>query len=81
MDCSSYFQYNVVLKWEQPRGEMVAYRSFSPFVPLLRSRDMPAVQLWAVWAILHVCTKNGIPSSFLFYVCVVIETLNFLIIF
>lgn len=51
--------YQVVLKWEQPNGEMVAYRSFSPFVPLLRSRDMPAVQLWAVWAILHVCTKNA----------------------
>lgn len=51
--------YSVVLKWEQPSGEMVAYRSFSPFVPLLRSSDMPAVQLWAVWAILHVCTKNA----------------------
>lgn len=38
---------------------MVAYRSFNPFIPLLRAADMPAVQLWAVWAILHVCTKNG----------------------
>ncbi|KAH3898226.1 protein zyg-11 homolog B-like [Dreissena polymorpha] len=51
--------YNVVLKWEQPNVEMVAYRSFNPFIPLLQSSEMPAVQLWAVWAILHVCTKNA----------------------
>ena len=37
---------------------MVAYRSFSPFFPLL-SHFEHEVQLWAVWAILHVCTKNG----------------------
>ncbi|XP_069126204.1 protein zyg-11 homolog B-like [Argopecten irradians] len=49
----------VVLKWEQPKGEMVAYRSFKPFFPLLRCYSVPTVQLWAVWAIQHVCTKNG----------------------
>ncbi|XP_021353883.1 protein zyg-11 homolog B-like [Mizuhopecten yessoensis] len=49
----------VVLKWEQPKGEMVAYRSFKPFFPLLRCFSVPTVQLWAVWAIQHVCTKNG----------------------
>ncbi|ESP03618.1 hypothetical protein LOTGIDRAFT_137121 [Lottia gigantea] len=48
----------VVLNWEQPKGEMVAYRSFSPFFPLLECHDLPSVQLWAVWAINHVCTKN-----------------------
>ncbi|XP_055956533.1 protein zyg-11 homolog B isoform X1 [Patella vulgata] len=48
----------VVLNWEQPQGEMVAYRSFSPFFPLLICYDLPSVQLWAVWAINHVCTKN-----------------------
>ena len=37
---------------------MVAYRSFSPFFPLL-SHYEHEVQLWACWAILHVCTKNG----------------------
>ena len=36
-------------------------RSFKPFFPLLNCHDAPAVQLWAVWAILHVCTKNGKP--------------------
>ncbi|XP_025110002.1 protein zyg-11 homolog B-like [Pomacea canaliculata] len=49
----------VVAGWEQPQGEMVAYRSFSPFFPLLDCFDTPSVQLWAVWAIQHVCTKNG----------------------
>lgn len=34
-------------------------RSFSPFFPLLEQPDAPEVQLWALWAILHVCTKNG----------------------
>nr|KAG5711819.1 hypothetical protein BaRGS_023583 [Batillaria attramentaria] len=49
----------VVMEWEQPQSEMVAYRSFSPFFPLLDCFDTPSVQLWAVWAIQHVCTKNG----------------------
>lgn len=49
----------VVMEWEQPQSEMVAYRSFSPFFPLLDCFDTPPVQLWAVWAIQHVCTKNG----------------------
>ncbi|KAL8572518.1 hypothetical protein ACOMHN_019557 [Nucella lapillus] len=49
----------VVLAWEQPQGEMVAYRSFSPFFPLLDCFDTPSVQLWALWAIQHVCTRNG----------------------
>lgn len=50
---------NVVMKWEQPQTEMVAYRSFRPFFPLLQCYEAPAVQLWACWAIQHVCTKNG----------------------
>ncbi|BFY99650.1 hypothetical protein BsWGS_02689 [Bradybaena similaris] len=48
----------VVASWDQPKAEMVAYRSFSPFFPLLQSHDTP-IQLWAVWAIHHVCSKNG----------------------
>ncbi|XP_052825514.1 protein zyg-11 homolog B [Octopus bimaculoides] len=50
---------DVVLKWEQPQGEMVAYRCFKPFFPLLQCYEAPPVQLWACWAIQHVCTKNG----------------------
>lgn len=46
-----------VTNWQTPQGEMVAYRSFQPFFPLLRCSAYP-VQLWAVWAIHHVCTKN-----------------------
>ncbi|XP_071119076.1 protein zyg-11 homolog B-like [Haliotis cracherodii] len=49
----------VVRRWQQPQSEMVAYRSFNPFFPLLDCHDAPSVQLWAVWAINHVCTKNG----------------------
>ncbi|XP_018322047.1 protein zyg-11 homolog B-like isoform X2 [Agrilus planipennis] len=48
----------VVSNWKVPENEMVAYRSFRPFFPLL-IKDMDyRVQLWAVWAIRHVCTKN-----------------------
>ncbi|XP_008201802.1 protein zyg-11 homolog B isoform X1 [Nasonia vitripennis] len=47
-----------VTNWQTPQGEMVAYRSFQPFFPLLRCSDAYPVQLWAVWAIHHVCTKN-----------------------
>ena len=48
----------IVLSWKQPEIEMVAYRSFNPFLPLLRCHESPKVQLWAVWAINHVCSKN-----------------------
>lgn len=47
-----------VTNWKTPQSEMVAYRSFHPFFPLLECEDVYAVQLWAVWAIHHVCTKN-----------------------
>ena len=49
---------HVVLGWKTPEAEMVAYRSFVPFLPLLSCFDAPAVQLWAIWAIHHVCSKN-----------------------
>jgi len=48
----------VVSGWTHPNEEMVAYRSFKPFFPLLQPGQEEAVQLWAVWAIHHVCTKN-----------------------
>ncbi|KAK2191886.1 hypothetical protein NP493_43g02052 [Ridgeia piscesae] len=48
-----------VKRWDQPQGEMVAYRSFSPFFPLLEQFETPEVQLWAIWAMQHVCMKNG----------------------
>ena len=41
------------------RSSYCFFRTFTPFFPLLNCMDSPAVQLWAVWAILHVCTKNS----------------------
>ena len=34
------------------------FRSFNPFVPLLHC-SMPAVQMWALWGMHHVCSRNG----------------------
>jgi len=50
--------WDIVSGWTYPEEEMVAYRSFKPFFPLLEPLQEEAVQLWAVWAIHHVCTKN-----------------------
>merc|ERR1719193_1549766 len=50
--------WSVVSAWKLPEEEMVAYRSFKPFFPLLDDKQDESVQLWAVWAIHHVCTKN-----------------------
>ncbi len=45
-------------QWKSPKDEMVAYRSFRPFIPLLETGGNFAVQLWAIWAIHQVCSKN-----------------------
>ena len=47
------------MEWNSPDSEMVAYRSFSPFFHLILCYEAPQVQLWALWAIQHVCSKNG----------------------
>ncbi|XP_016122551.1 protein zyg-11 homolog isoform X2 [Sinocyclocheilus grahami] len=51
--------HSVILKWPMPECEMVAYRSFNPFFPLLECFQTPGVQLWAAWAMQHVCSKNA----------------------
>uniref|UniRef100_A0A8C2FDU5 Zyg-11 homolog (C. elegans) n=1 Tax=Cyprinus carpio TaxID=7962 RepID=A0A8C2FDU5_CYPCA len=51
--------HSVILKWPAPECEMVAYRSFNPFFPLLKCFQTPGVQLWAAWAMQHVCSKNA----------------------
>ncbi|KAM6305543.1 protein zyg-11 homolog B [Aegotheles albertisi] len=51
--------YSAILNWPTPECEMVAYRSFNPFFPLLGCFMTPGVQLWAVWAMQHVCSKNS----------------------
>ncbi|EFA05616.1 protein zyg-11 homolog isoform X1 [Tribolium castaneum] len=61
---------NAVSQWKVPDSEMVAYRSFRPFFSLLRIEMDYQVQLWAVWAIHHVCTKN--PKRY----CVMLQDEN-----
>ncbi|XP_048208073.1 protein zyg-11 homolog A [Perognathus longimembris pacificus] len=41
---------------------LVTYRSFRAFFPLLGNFSQPEVQLWALWALYHVCSKN--PSKY-----------------
>ncbi|XP_011539783.1 protein zyg-11 homolog A isoform X2 [Homo sapiens] len=41
---------------------LVTYRSFKTFFPLLGNFSQPEVQLWALWAMYHVCSKN--PSKY-----------------
>lgn len=55
---------SAIMQWKVPDSEMVAYRSFRPFFPLLGLEMDRQVQLWAVWAIHHVCTKNRKLYSF-----------------
>ncbi|CAD5115300.1 DgyrCDS4290 [Dimorphilus gyrociliatus] len=48
-----------VESWPEQETEVVAYRSFKPFIPLLRNSEFYGVQLWALWAIEHVCKLNS----------------------
>ncbi|KAM6217042.1 protein zyg-11 homolog A [Rhynchocyon petersi] len=41
---------------------LVTYRSFKAFFPLLGNFSQPEVQLWALWAMYHVCSIN--PSKY-----------------
>ncbi|KAA8587399.1 hypothetical protein FQN60_016261 [Etheostoma spectabile] len=47
-----------IMTWTQLEREMVSYRSFRPFCPLLQTLQPSGVQLWAVWAIHLVCSQN-----------------------
>ncbi|XP_067330887.1 protein zyg-11 homolog isoform X2 [Channa argus] len=47
-----------IITWTQLEREMVSYRSFRPFCPLLQTSLPSGVQLWAVWAICLVCNQN-----------------------
>ncbi|XP_021103584.1 protein zyg-11 homolog A isoform X9 [Heterocephalus glaber] len=54
-----------IQKWPSSRCKMsalVTYRSFKTFFPLLGNFSQPAAQLWALWAVYHVCSKN--PSVY-----------------
>ncbi|XP_030630419.1 protein zyg-11 homolog [Chanos chanos] len=48
-----------ILTWSPPEREMVSYRTFQPFYPLLQSSQPPGVQLWSVWAMRLVCSQSA----------------------
>ncbi|XP_028404697.1 protein zyg-11 homolog [Dendronephthya gigantea] len=48
---------SAVNRWKHVETVMVGYRTFKSFVPLLNS-SFPDVQLWAIWAIHHVCSQK-----------------------
>nr|XP_040026540.1 protein zyg-11 homolog isoform X4 [Gasterosteus aculeatus aculeatus] len=48
-----------IMTWTQLEREMVSYRSFRPFCPLLQAWQPSGVQLWAAWAIHLVCIQNA----------------------
>ncbi|XP_039094053.1 protein zyg-11 homolog A [Hyaena hyaena] len=57
--------YETIQNWPSSSCKMTAlvtYRSFRAFFPLLGNFSQPAVQLWALWAMYHVCSKN--PSKY-----------------
>ena len=51
---------DTILTWQNPHTTMVTYRSFKPFVSLLQCSRIPVVQLWALWAIHHVCSTDRV---------------------
>ncbi|GMS84485.1 hypothetical protein PENTCL1PPCAC_6660, partial [Pristionchus entomophagus] len=52
-----------VTAWPRLTYAMVAYRSFCPFLNLLSRSDCPGAQLWAVWAVEHVCIGGAIEAD------------------
>ena len=49
----------VVLNWKTRVQDLVAYRSFKPFYPLMKESQPVPVQMWAIWAVHHVCCNKG----------------------
>ena len=49
---------NVVTSWKRQVPDLVAYRSFKPFYPLMKESQPLAVKMWAVWAVHHVCCNK-----------------------
>ncbi|CAL8280831.1 unnamed protein product [Lota lota] len=48
-----------IMTWSPPEREMVSYRCFTPFLPLLQTSQPAGVQLWATWAVHLVCSHNA----------------------
>ena len=49
---------DAIVTWQNPETNMVTYRSLKPFIPLLLCTRIPVVQLWAIWALRHVCSTD-----------------------
>ncbi len=49
---------NVVLKWGKTENSYLVYNSLKSFIPLLNCFELPAVQLYAVWALNYFYSKN-----------------------
>uniref|UniRef100_A0A915Q5T2 Protein zer-1 homolog-like C-terminal domain-containing protein n=1 Tax=Setaria digitata TaxID=48799 RepID=A0A915Q5T2_9BILA len=47
-----------VKRWPKALLTMVAYRSFVPFFALLKQDGITGAQMWAAWAIQHVCISD-----------------------
>ncbi|KAM3718870.1 Early embryogenesis protein [Dirofilaria immitis] len=47
-----------VKRWPKALLTMVAYRSFVPFFVLLKQDNITGAQMWAAWAIQHVCISD-----------------------
>ncbi|XP_023579933.1 protein zyg-11 homolog A isoform X2 [Octodon degus] len=62
---SKNMEHATIQKWPSSRCKMsalVTYRSFKAFFPLLDNFSQPVAQLWALWAVYHVCSRN--PSVY-----------------
>ncbi|KAM7324573.1 hypothetical protein ACRRTK_016878 [Alexandromys fortis] len=58
---TSLLQSTNIENWPSSQCKMsalVTYRSFKAFSPLLGNFSQPEVQLWALWAMHHVCSRN-----------------------
>ncbi|KAL3887222.1 hypothetical protein ACJMK2_027169 [Sinanodonta woodiana] len=49
----------MILSWEQPEEQIFECGSLKLFVPLLHCSDTPALQLWALWSLQHICIHSG----------------------
>ena len=56
--CWKYYYIPDVSLSSEEISSLYLLRSFKAFFPLLGNFSQPEVQLWALWAMYHVCSKN-----------------------
>ncbi|PAV75711.1 hypothetical protein WR25_09392 [Diploscapter pachys] len=47
-----------IQKWPRLDAPMVSYRSFAPFMNILKDSDHDGAQMWCLWGVLHVLENN-----------------------